>query len=240
MPTYSDQEGDPDVIRAAYAEARKRTNNPLILLALFESGLVESGFHNLSGGDRDSQGFLQQRPSQGWRNPTNVAAATDAFIAKAERVLTNNPSLSAGDLAQKVQVSGYPERYGQAQSAASSILTRVSGGKITGSGSGPGGGDSPSTVQKALAGGLTGAAGTLVPGADDAADAIAGAATDPISLIAKAIAVGLSPLKDVGSVAQLLFKASVPTTLIRIVCGIAGLWFLFFGVVLLSREMRTK
>lgn len=251
MPRYSDREGDPEVIRAAYAEARKLTDNPVILKALFATGLVESGLHNLSGGDRDSQGFLQQRLSQGWKNPTNVASATAAFIAKAKRMLAKNPNLTAPQLAQAVQVSAYPERYAQAETAAESILTRISNGKVTAAVTSPnpgGGGNSSSSssggivgdIKKGLAGGLTGAAGTQIPGANQAADSAVQAASDPVTAIAQAIATGLSPLKDIGNIGSAIFKAMVPTTLIRIVCGIAGIWFLFFGVVLLSREMRTR
>lgn len=247
MPTYSPNQGDPDVIRAAYAEARKQTDNPVIILALFATGLVESGLHNLSGGNADSEGFLQQRPSQGWKNPTNVQAATDSFIAKAQRVLAKNPNMTAGQLAQAVQVSAYPGRYTQALPAAQSIVTRASGGKITSAttngNTGTPGSSSGGSSASSIVGGIiaAGAAAAGDPGAAGGA-AAAGAAgkLDPITAIAAAISAGLAPLKDVGKVADLLFKASVPTTLIRIVCGIAALWFLFFGVVLLSREMRTK
>lgn len=255
MPNYNAGEGDPRVIAAAYAEARRKTDNPVILQALFEAGLVESGFKNLSGGDRDSQGFLQQRPSQGWSNPTNVAHATDAFIAKAERVLASNPNISAGDLAQRVQVSAYPDRYAQASSAASSILRRVSNGQITGattsstSSAGTGGGaglnpdgssssDSSSTPTwlKALAGGLIDAGG----GGAVAGASVTDGSLDPLTMIAAAIMTALAPLKDIGQVADWVFKASLPTTMVRIAAGIGGAFFLFLGVILLAREVKTK
>ncbi len=96
---------DMNVARQAYAAAVADKASAQIMLALFEAGYVESRFHNdLTATDHDSLGYLQQRPSQGWTNPTNVAHATRSFISAARAVLAANPHhhYTAGQLAQAV------------------------------------------------------------------------------------------------------------------------------------------
>ena len=86
---------------------------PKVRLSAFEAAIVESGVHNLNYGDRDSLGVFQQRPSQGWGTPaqvTNVDYAATQFITRAIRA---NGGQSAGQLAQDVQRSAFPERYDQ-------------------------------------------------------------------------------------------------------------------------------
>lgn len=132
MPTYSASSADMSVVQQAYAAATKLTKDPKILLSLFEAGMVESNFHNdRTATDHDSLGYLQQRPSQGWPNPTDIPTATKSYISKATGKLAANPGLTAGQLAQAVQVSAYPERYDQAQSAASDLLSKAGGSSWT-------------------------------------------------------------------------------------------------------------
>jgi len=88
--------------------------------ALVEAGIVESGLRNLNYGDRDSKGFLQQRPSQGWKNVRDIPTATKSFLDRAKAA--NRPGTSAGVLAQSVQRSAYPDRYHQQSRAADEIL----------------------------------------------------------------------------------------------------------------------
>jgi len=88
--------------------------------ALVEAGIVESGLRNLNYGDRDSKGFLQQRPSQGWENPTHVPTATKSFLDRAKRA--NTEGGSAGQLAQRVQRSAFPARYDEKAGQADAIL----------------------------------------------------------------------------------------------------------------------
>jgi hypothetical protein len=102
-----------------------------VLLALFEAGLVESGMQNLNYGDRDSVGFLQQRPSQGWPDPTNVTTATRSFVSRAKNLEKMHPGWSAGQLAQGVQVSAFPDRYSQEEGNATQLLAKISGGNFT-------------------------------------------------------------------------------------------------------------
>jgi hypothetical protein len=95
-------------------------------LALAAAGIVESNVTHLTGGDRDSTGFLQQRPSMGW-GPIgeSVEKDTEQFLAAARqyRGKINNP----GELAQAVQRSGFPDRYGQRMGDARQLLDAARG-----------------------------------------------------------------------------------------------------------------
>jgi hypothetical protein len=98
-----------------------------ILLATFETAIVESGIHNLDWGDRDSLGVFQQRESQGWGPPSETMhppTAIRKFLAKAVPLARDHPGLSAGQIAQLVQVSGHPERYDQVEGQAQALIAR--------------------------------------------------------------------------------------------------------------------
>lgn len=101
-----------------------RSASPRERKALIEAGIVESNLRNLNYGDRDSKGFLQQRPSQGWKNPTHVETATKSFLDRARAA--NNQGGSAGQLAQRVQRSAFPARYDQKAGQADAILGSTS------------------------------------------------------------------------------------------------------------------
>lgn len=119
---------DLNVARQAYQTASGMGASAKVMLALFEAGIVESRFQNLSGGDRDSAGFLQQRPSQGWGSKEqvmNVAYATTQFVTKAKKI--ENSVTTSGQLAQAVQRSAYPLRYDAASLNAQALLKQVSG-----------------------------------------------------------------------------------------------------------------
>lgn len=88
----------------------------------------ESGIRNLDYGDRDSVGLFQQRPSQGWGTAKELMDpfyATNAFYDALVKV-KDWESGDINDVAQKVQVSGYPEAYRDHESDArvlASVLT---------------------------------------------------------------------------------------------------------------------
>lgn len=98
----------------------------------------ESTMRNLSGGDRDSLGPFQQRPSQGWGTPEqirDVTKATQAFMGRASH--TNNTglldlrgweSMAPGDAAQKVQRSGFPDAYAKWEANARWVLANLGTG----------------------------------------------------------------------------------------------------------------
>lgn len=123
---------DMAVAQQAYATAKALGADGKIMLALFEAGIVESNFTNdLTATDHDSLGYLQQRPSQGWPDPTNVVTATTSFVNKAKIQEAAHPDYSAGQLAQSVQVSAFPDRYDQASGQAQSLLAQVSGNPLS-------------------------------------------------------------------------------------------------------------
>lgn len=90
------------------------------------TAMVESGMRNLSWGDRDSLGLFQQRPSMGWGTAEQAIdpdRSTRVFYGgpgdpngQASRGLLDISgweSMRFTDAAQAVQISAYPERYGQ-------------------------------------------------------------------------------------------------------------------------------
>lgn len=112
------------VVNEAYRTAKAAGASPKVMLALFEAGYVESGWRNLDHGDRDSLGFLQQRASWGSAaERMNPAAATRKFVAKAKPL--ESRSLTAGSLAQAVQVSAFPGKYDLMAGMASSLLAKA-------------------------------------------------------------------------------------------------------------------
>lgn len=101
------------------------------------TAMVESSMRNLSWGDRDSLGLFQQRPSMGWGTPEQAVdpdRSTRVFYGgsadpngAASRGLLDIPgweSLRFTDAAQAVQISAYPERYGQWETQAHQWLSQ--------------------------------------------------------------------------------------------------------------------
>jgi hypothetical protein len=93
----------------------------------------ESGLRNLAGGDRDSLGLFQQRPSQGWGTEEQISDpryATNRFYAALKRV-RGWEKLRVTEAAQRVQRSAYPEAY-EKWADESEVLTRALLGEATG------------------------------------------------------------------------------------------------------------
>jgi hypothetical protein len=119
---------DPDVIKVVYEVGVKLHVSDRVMLAGFEAGWVESHMNNLPCGDSDSLGVFQQRPSQGWGTPEqimNVAFASNSFFTQAITVAANNPGWTAGQVAQGVQRSAFPDRYDAAQATARDLIERA-------------------------------------------------------------------------------------------------------------------
>jgi len=98
------------------------------------AALQESGLHNLRGGDRDSIGLFQQRPSQGWGTPQQIADpiyAATAFYQHLAQV-PDWASRSVTDAAQAVQHSAAPNAYAdwetEARTLAAAFTGEVAGG----------------------------------------------------------------------------------------------------------------
>ena len=94
--------------------------------SLLEAMAVESNFRHVNYGDRDSLGVLQQRPSQGWGayNPGIKGVRQDImdYLVRARRLAANGYRGTAGQLAQAVQRSAFPERYDERGSQVEALL----------------------------------------------------------------------------------------------------------------------
>lgn len=95
------------------------------------TALQESKLTNLDGGDRDSVGLFQQRPSQGWGTPTQIADpryAAGRFYSALLRV-HNWQKLSITAAAQAVQHSAVPSGYAKWASDAQVLASALMGDK---------------------------------------------------------------------------------------------------------------
>jgi hypothetical protein len=93
---------------------RRRLPVRAVQIAL-ATAMQESKLHNLSGGDRDSIGLFQQRPSQGWGRPEQLADprfAAGAFYGALVK-LRGWQQMDMGNAAQAVQRSAFPDAYDQ-------------------------------------------------------------------------------------------------------------------------------
>jgi hypothetical protein len=89
----------------------------------------ESKLENLGGGDRDSIGLFQQRPSQGWGTAEEIADpryASARFYNALVRV-KGWQEMRTTDAAQAVQRSAYPEAYEQWAGKSVVLATALSG-----------------------------------------------------------------------------------------------------------------
>jgi hypothetical protein len=93
------------------------------------AALQESGLHNLAGGDRDSIGLFQQRPSQGWGTPQEIADPTYAATAFYDHLaqVTGWQSRSVTDAAQAVQHSAAPSAYAAWEPEARTLAAAFTG-----------------------------------------------------------------------------------------------------------------
>jgi hypothetical protein len=93
------------------------------------TALQESKLRNLPGGDRDSIGLFQQRPSQGWGTPAQLqdpVYASTAFYEKLVK-LDNWETLPITEVAQSVQRSGAPDAYAQWEPEARAAASALTG-----------------------------------------------------------------------------------------------------------------
>jgi hypothetical protein len=90
------------------------------------TALQESKLYDLSGGDRDSLGLFQQRPSEGWGSASQILDTTYASTAFFNALLKvpNWEHLDLTVAAQDVQHSAYPGAYAAHETEAG-VLTEV-------------------------------------------------------------------------------------------------------------------
>lgn len=90
------------------------------------AALQESKLQNLPGGDRDSVGLFQQRPSQGWGTTTQLQDPRYAAVAF-YRGLARVPgwsTMAVTEAAQRVQRSATPQAYAMWEAEAR-VLARI-------------------------------------------------------------------------------------------------------------------
>jgi hypothetical protein len=93
------------------------------------TALQESKLYNLRGGDRDSLGLFQQRPSQGWGTPQQIldpVHATNSFYDALARV-DGYQTLPVTEAAQRVQRSGFPTAYAVYENDARAMASALTG-----------------------------------------------------------------------------------------------------------------
>lgn len=116
------------VARQIIATGQARHAPRHVIRVAVGTALVEANLTNPSGGDRDSEGAFQQRPSAGWgtlAQVTNVDYAANKFYDKA--IPLYNQGKRGGALAQAVQVSAFPGRYQPRVAEAGGILKSLGG-----------------------------------------------------------------------------------------------------------------
>jgi hypothetical protein len=93
------------------------------------TALQESKLYNVRGGDRDSLGLFQQRPSQGWGTPRQIldpVHATNAFYDALVRV-DGYQTMPVTVAAQRVQRSGFPSAYATYENDARALASALTG-----------------------------------------------------------------------------------------------------------------
>ncbi|MQA26904.1 MAG: hypothetical protein GEU94_15910 [Micromonosporaceae bacterium] len=93
------------------------------------TALQESKLRNLPGGDRDSVGLFQQRPSQGWGDPKQLQDpryAARAFYRHLVKV-RGWKRMRITDAAQAVQKSAHPDAYQRWADEAESLTAALTG-----------------------------------------------------------------------------------------------------------------
>ncbi len=93
------------------------------------TALQESKLRNLAGGDRDSGGLFQQRPSQGWGDPEQLndpRYAAAKFYDKLRRI-PGWEQMRVTEAAQAVQKSAHPEAYQKWAAEADVLALGLSG-----------------------------------------------------------------------------------------------------------------
>lgn len=101
------------VAGSAVGVAKQRKLPAQALIDVLAAGMQESTLTNLDHGDRDSIGFLQQRPSQGWGTVAQIMDPTYAAGKFFDHLIkvAGWQTMPAGKAIQAVQMSGVPDAY---------------------------------------------------------------------------------------------------------------------------------
>lgn len=117
------------IIRGSYRSGLKGRERRKARNTGVATGIVETNLRNLPGGDRDSEGWRQERRMY-YKNPRNLRASVDRFYD--EYKADADKSAPIGVRAQQVQQSAFPGRYGEVAAQARKIAKMFDRG-----GSGP-------------------------------------------------------------------------------------------------------
>lgn len=107
---------------------QRRVPDEALVIAV-ATAMQESSLRNLKGGDRDSIGLFQQRPSQGWGTPRQLSDPeyqTGKFYDKLLRI-EGWQEMRVTEAAQAVQVSAFPEAYAKRVPAATDLIVHLNG-----------------------------------------------------------------------------------------------------------------
>ncbi len=111
------------------AVARENALPQRAVTVALATAMQESKLSNLDGGDHDSAGLFQQRPSQGWGSfdeVTDPVFASQAFFDALMRI-DGWQQLPVTEAAQAVQQSAYPDAYEQHTDDAQTMAAAFSG-----------------------------------------------------------------------------------------------------------------
>ncbi|BCY10043.1 peptidase M23 [Actinoplanes sp. L3-i22] len=102
---------------------QRRVPRQALVIAV-ATAMQESRLRNLRGGDRDSIGLFQQRPSQGWGTPKQLADPAYQTGKFYDKLLTVDgwQTMRLTEAAQAVQVSAFPEAYTKHTAAATGLV----------------------------------------------------------------------------------------------------------------------
>jgi hypothetical protein len=122
----SEQVGDAAIIVSVGGQLGVPVRGWIIAVA---TALQESGLRNLPGGDQDSIGLFQQRPSQGWGTPQQLRDPVYASTKFYQRLLTVEgwQAMPLTDAAQAVQGSAYPDAYAKQEQPATVLVAAIAG-----------------------------------------------------------------------------------------------------------------
>ncbi|MEV3999112.1 C40 family peptidase [Streptomyces halstedii] len=124
LPAPKEQIPNAKVIVATGVQMNIPARGQVIALA---TALQESALRNLDGGDRDSLGLFQQRPSQGWGTREQIldpVYASTKFY-KALEALKDWERMPLTIAAQKVQKSAFPDAYAEHEPLATALQQAI-------------------------------------------------------------------------------------------------------------------
>ncbi|WP_328463588.1 hypothetical protein OHA21_38335 [Actinoplanes sp. NBC_00393] len=125
----AEQVGNATVIVAVGQRLQVPARGQVIAVA---TAMQESSLINLPGGDRDSVGLFQQRPSQGWGTPAQLQDPQHAATKFYTKLLAvpGWQTMTVTAAAQAVQISAYPDAYAKWEPDAVQLVGAVTGTTI--------------------------------------------------------------------------------------------------------------